>query len=328
MHLKINLIFLFISIVLISCSIESNKEIVKSFLEKKDTITKEEFNKEEHKKYNKKEPKKVKKDSKELKSEKLKKLKASIPIYFIGESYFIEGIEYSPKEDYSYNETGLASYYGPELHLKKTVNNEYNKVTELLARHKTLPLPSIVKITNLENGLSLILRVNDRGPQNNARIIEVSRKVAQLLRFYKSKITKVRLEILSDSSKQLKIVTQSISNPDFDKTLEAIPTEIVTITDLGGSIDNPNTTTKSEQPIELGFEEVSRSDLFIKIAGFNSYQDTQNVKDIIQETYEITIQKENEGYSIILGPMLNQDADNLFQILVSKGYKQSEIIIK
>ena len=170
--------------------------------------------------------------------------------------------------------------------------------------------------------------MNDRGPQNNARIIEVSRKVALLLRFYKSKITKVRLEILSDSSKQLKIVTQSMSNPDFDKTLEAIPTEIVTITDLGGSVDDPNITTNFEQPIELGFEEVSRSDLFIKITGFNSYQDTQNIKDIIQETYENTTQKENEGYSIIFGPMLNQDADNLFQILISKGYKQSEIIIK
>ena len=61
----------------------------------------------------------------------------NIPIYFIGEPYFIEGVNIHPKEDYNYNETGLASFYGANLHRKKTINNEYNKVTELLARHKT-----------------------------------------------------------------------------------------------------------------------------------------------------------------------------------------------
>ena len=67
--------------------------------------------------------------------------------------------------------------------------NDINKVTELLGRHKTLPLPSIVKITNLENGLSLTIKIVDRH-NDNASIIQVSRKVAQLLRFYKNKITK------------------------------------------------------------------------------------------------------------------------------------------
>ena len=86
----------------------------------------------------------------------------SLPIYFLGEPYFIEGIEYIPTEDYNYDQTGLASFYGKELHNVKTINNEYNKVTELFARHKTLPIPSIVKITNLENGLSVITRINDR----------------------------------------------------------------------------------------------------------------------------------------------------------------------
>ena len=75
-------------------------------------------------------------------------------------------------------------------------------------------------------------------------------------------------------------------------------------------------------------KEISQSDLFVKISGFNSYQEIQNVKDIVQSAYRITTQKEKEGYSIIFGPMLNQEADNLFQILVSKGYKHSEIIIK
>ena len=69
--------------------------------------------------------------------------------YYIGDPYFIEGVEYIPEENYSYSEIGLASFYGKELHNSKTINNDYNKVTELLGRHKTLPIPSMVKITNL-----------------------------------------------------------------------------------------------------------------------------------------------------------------------------------
>ena len=109
----------------------------------------------------------------------------------LGDPYFIEGVKYTPKEDYSYSEVGLASFYDKELHNKKTINNDLNKVTELLGRHKTLPLPSIVKITNLENGLSLTIKVIDRH-DDNASVIQVSRKVAQLLRFYKNKIAQVK----------------------------------------------------------------------------------------------------------------------------------------
>ena len=93
------------------------------------------------------------------------------------------------------------------MHKVKTINNDVNKVTELLGRHKTLPLPSIVKITNLENGFSLIIKINDRH-EDNASIIQVSRKVAQLLRFYKNKNARVRVEILKDPSKQMKVVTR------------------------------------------------------------------------------------------------------------------------
>ena len=115
--------------------------------------------------------------------------------YLIGDPYYIEGVKYTPKENYAYEEVGLATYYDKDLHNQKTLNNDLNKVTELLGRHKTLPLPSIVKITNLENGLSLTIKIIDRH-DDNASIIQVSRKVAQLLRFYKNKIAKVKVDIL------------------------------------------------------------------------------------------------------------------------------------
>ena len=136
------------------------------------------------------------------------------------------------------------------------------------------------------------------------------------------------MEILSDSSKQLKIVTQSMSNPDFNNTLNAVPIEGVIITDMEESIEEETTlNTSYEQPIQLGLEEISKSDLFVKITGFNTYKEAQNINNIIKGIHKITTQKENEGYSILFGPMLIQEADNLLQILLSKGYKQSKIII-
>ena len=152
-------------------------------------------------------------------------------LYLIGDPYFIEGVKYTPKEDYSYSEVGLATFYDKELHNQKTLNNDLNKVTELLGRHKTLPLPSIVKITNLEIGLSLTIKVIDRH-DDNASVIQVSRKVAQLLRFYKNKIARVKVEILSDPSKQWKNVTMSINDEDFNSTVESAPTEIVSISNI------------------------------------------------------------------------------------------------
>ena len=117
------------------------------------------------------------------------------------------------------------------MHNQKTLNNDLNKVTELLGRHKTLPLPSIVKITNLENGLSLTIKVIDRH-DDNASVIQVSRKVAQLLRFYKNRMARVKVEILSDPSKQWKNVTMSINDEDFNSTVESASTEIVSISNL------------------------------------------------------------------------------------------------
>ena len=85
-------------------------------------------------------------------------------VYKVGKPYKIMGKTYYPKEDYDYSEVGIASWYGSDFHNKKTTNGERYDMNTLTAAHRTLPLPSIVKVTNLENGRSLVLRVNDRGP--------------------------------------------------------------------------------------------------------------------------------------------------------------------
>ena len=125
-------------------------------------------------------------------------------VYKIGNPYKIMGKWYYPKEDYKYSEVGMASWYGEDFHAKKTANGEVYDMNTLTAAHRTLPLPSIVKVTNLENGRSLVLRVNDRGPYAKERIIDISKRGAQLLGYKTKGITKVRVEILADESKALK----------------------------------------------------------------------------------------------------------------------------
>ncbi len=124
--------------------------------------------------------------------------------YKVGNPYKIMGTWYYPKEDYSYSEVGIASWYGEDFHAKKTANGENYDMNTLTAAHRTLPLPSIVKVTNLENGRSLVLRINDRGPYAKNRIIDISKRGAQLLGFQTKGTAKVRVEIMEKESRELK----------------------------------------------------------------------------------------------------------------------------
>ncbi len=125
--------------------------------------------------------------------------------YKIGPAYQKNGEEYVPSHNVKYVKTGLASWYGTKggFHGKKTANGDrYNK-NMLTAAHPTLPLPSMIKVTNLKNNKSLILMVNDRGPFKKNRILDVSEKAADILGFKHHGITKVNVEYLSEETKDL-----------------------------------------------------------------------------------------------------------------------------
>jgi rare lipoprotein A len=116
-------------------------------------------------------------------------------IYKVGQPYQIDGTWYYPAEDWTYDETGIASWYGEQFHGKYTANGEIFDLNALTAAHRTLPMPSIVRVTNLENGRSIEVRVNDRGPYARGRIIDMSRRAAQLLGFEGQGTAKVRVQI-------------------------------------------------------------------------------------------------------------------------------------
>ena len=96
----------------------------------------------------------------------------------IGTPYQVDGKWYYPAEDYAYVQEGIASWYGQDFHGKRTANGEKYDMNAVTAAHPTLPLPSVVHVTNLDNGRQLSVRINDRGPFHSSRIIDVSRRAA------------------------------------------------------------------------------------------------------------------------------------------------------
>lgn len=124
-------------------------------------------------------------------------------IYKIGKPYTVMGQTYYPHIDEDYEEIGMASWYGSDFHNKKTSNGETYNMNDFTAAHRTLPMPSIVRITNLENGRSIKVRINDRGPFVKNRIIDVSKRVAQELKFHTQGVTKVKVEYLKDETEKM-----------------------------------------------------------------------------------------------------------------------------
>jgi rare lipoprotein A len=112
----------------------------------------------------------------------------------VGSPYVVAGQTYVPQDNPNYRAEGLASWYGDDFHGRFTANGEIFDKDGITAAHTTLPLPSYVRVTNLTNGKSLIVRVNDRGPYAHNRIIDVSTRAARLLGFYSRGTVPVRIE--------------------------------------------------------------------------------------------------------------------------------------
>ncbi len=123
--------------------------------------------------------------------------------YKVGKPYQVGSVSYYPQEDFDLTETGIASWYGPDFHGKRTANGEIYDQNELTAAHRTLQMPSFVRVTNLENGRSIVVRINDRGPFKRGRIIDVSKRAADLLGFRGQGTARVRLEVLEKESRQV-----------------------------------------------------------------------------------------------------------------------------
>lgn len=128
--------------------------------------------------------------------------------YKVGNPYRVGSVWYYPRESFDTVETGIASWYGPDFHGKKTANGELYDQNELTAAHRTLQMPSLVRVTNLENGRSIVVRINDRGPFKHGRVIDLSKRGAELLGYINKGTARVKLEVLDKESRQIAAAAQ------------------------------------------------------------------------------------------------------------------------
>ena len=138
---------------------------------------------------------------------------ASHGMYKVGNPYQIDGVTYVPQEEFNHVETGIASWYGPGFHTKATANGETYDQQDHTAAHRTLQMPAIVRVTNLENGRTTVVRINDRGPYARGRIIDMSRAAADDLGMVGKGTAHVRIDQLPAESETVKDVALGGGGP-------------------------------------------------------------------------------------------------------------------
>ena len=150
-------------------------------------------------------------------------LLAAAPKYYIGNAYKVDDVQYIPVEDLTYNQAGVAGIIPTELNGTKTSNGEIFDVNQMVATSKTLPLPTIARVTNLDNGMSVVVRVNNRGPFVNTRLMDLSPAAAQQIGLNGQ--GRVQIQVLSDQTMAVKNATLGTVTP---QPQQAVVTTTVT----------------------------------------------------------------------------------------------------
>jgi rare lipoprotein A len=158
-------------------------------------------------------------------------LMAAAPKYYIGNAYKVDDVQYIPVEDLTYNQTGVAGIIPTELNGTKTSNGEIFDATQMVATSKTLPLPTIARVTNLDNGQSIIVRVNNRGPFVNTRIMDLSPAAAAHIGITNN--AKVQIQVLPDESIAVKKATigeaiETVTTEPAPQAVEVAPVPVAT----------------------------------------------------------------------------------------------------
>ena len=240
----------------------------------------------------------------------------------VGRPYRIDGITYVPRVDPDYDQVGMASWYGAEFHGKRTANGEVFDMNALTAAHKTLPMPSRVRVSNLENGRTLVVTVNDRGPFARGRIIDVSRRVAQLLGFEGTGVAKVRVEALSYGEGGARLVAQGGTR--------VRPTAAVSVSALAPPSARPAfsliRSAAAAQPAPVP------RPLFVPGGAFGHQDNALRLGNALSAFGPTRITAvELEGrilYRVRLGPVYNRDhARSLLARVVAAGHSDALIVV-
>jgi len=278
--------------------------------------------------------------------------------YKVGNPYKVAGRWYHPAEDPSYNRTGIASWYGPQFHGRQTANGERFNMNALTAAHTTLPMPSWVRVTNLENGRSIVLRVNDRGPFVGDRIIDVSRRGAQLLGFEKQGTTRVRVQVVAGPDApapvQMAAARRSSTQPQeapkqapkaastsapvpqrAQETVVAAPVDAV---EIAGSIPGTASTgVSAASPVDTGTRwlaaEAGPDDrVYIQAGAFSAYKSARQVAEGLERLGRVELSPLSQGgqyiYRVRIGPLASMgEAGSLLGEVQALGHNAARIVV-
>jgi len=267
--------------------------------------------------------------------------------YKIGKPYQIDGVWYYPQPDYSLDETGIATTYGEDYHAKFTANGEIFSQDEVAAAHRTLPLPSLLRVTNLDNGRSILVRVNDRGPFAHGRAIELTRHAAEMLGMDMAGTARVRMQIMGDESRML-----AFQNKGYEAApLEAAPRPDVQAEALaapagraapvrsrpGKPVPAPSSAENAsfELPVLTG-QQVEQgparsTELFIQAGLFTRFDNANRMSASLSPFGPTSVSqiqaKSVTHFRVRLGPLTTlADADALLEQVIAAGYPDAHIV--
>lgn len=278
--------------------------------------------------------------------------------YFkVGKPYKIKGKWYKPQHDPNYDKVGVASWYGPRFHGKKTANGSIYDKRALTAAHLTLPMPCLVRVTNLENGRSVIVMINDRGPYPSGksnRIIDLSERAAELLNMKQKGTAKVRVTYLKDHSRRLyaelgihnDVVTPLHDEPYPPLHLASLPWKNPDATHVATkktSTQQSPPATPSE-PLYVSTNPListahakeippsSNIPLYVQVGAYQSHDNAAKAASTVKRLGSIDIQttKTEENsllYRVRVGPVTNHKAANqLLKEVMGTGYRNAVIV--
>jgi len=274
----------------------------------------------------------------------------------VGKPYQVDNIWYYPQVDPGYNETGIASWYGEPFHGRKTANGETYDMNQLTAAHKTLPMPSNVRVTNLENGRSIVVTVNDRGPFVNGRIIDLSRRAAQLLGVIQKGTAKVRVEVVGQGQQpgkgNIKYLAKAETTPE-ERNAIAAPQKPVKSASLAPPTEAKvapaqTMTVAKAQPADtsLGVTQqantgapvvvqtpVTPTEIFIQAGAFIDFNNANKLSARLSpmgaaKVYQVLVNGQ-DFYRVRLGPVYTvAEADDLLTKLLNGGFTNARIVIE
>ncbi|NQV21182.1 MAG: septal ring lytic transglycosylase RlpA family protein [Rhodospirillales bacterium] len=273
--------------------------------------------------------------------------------YKIGKPYKVLGKWYTPHEDPYYDQVGIASWYGPNFQGRPTANGETFDMNTFSAAHKTLPLPSRVKVTNLDNGRSIVVRVNDRGPFVHGRIIDLSRRAAQELGFLKNGTARVRVAVVRDPVGERFVLAKATTTKAEQDSVVAAPAINVQSKPLApppgvasSPVDKPmllasrargvrsftpSTSPISSQPINSAQTHPS-AQLYVQAGAFSDLTNAHRLRDQLNGFGPVDVAPVNVGgaqyYRVRIGPMGTLDlADNALTQIINGGHPDARIIV-